>query len=402
LFEQALIYRTAADPSLVDIGLLAETLFFYSKTQLLLDRSSIIALAKQVPVDVLIELFDRNAIKLSYVRDGFAVMSSGGALSEHDFGAIQLAGRADGRKIKDHQEEIADALEMALGKTGDIRKMAKAIADRAILQKYKGVPQKVKAIPDLARADVEDAQFLNRAVATCLEHWIPNMRFSSPLRFRVFKTASGSYAVDTNLDYAALNVAYHKVFPPSHSSLSTAYLLAQIQSARADIFFAAYYMAEPVTGALSGAISKLKHFEFLRRRELNAQEIELFHEIVVPDVPSIRDAVNSGERTMADFLKFLDQSSKFKSMLTDTSPDLGLIRTYNNEVSKKSWVETLPGKTIRFMVASAAGFAANAFLPGAGLAVGATNTFFADKILKGWRPNRFIEGPYRKFVAGAK
>ena len=146
---------------------------------------------------------------------------------------------------------------------------------------------------------------------------------------------------------------------------------------------------------------QLKHFEFLRRRDANAEDIGLFHELVVPEFPTIREVINSGERSVGDFLKLLSEAEKFKKWLTKANPDIGLIQSYYKEVTKKSWVETLPGKAIRFVVAAGAGFgAAAAGGPAAGLGVGATNSFLLDRILKGWRPNRFIEGPYKKFVGG--
>src|SRR5437879_408189 len=109
MFEKALIYRAGVE-KLVDIGVLAETLFFYGSTQLLLDRPSVVALAKKIPHDVLIELFDRDALNLSYVRDSFAVLSQG-ALVEHDFGAMQFHANSTGKRIANHQEEIAEAIE---------------------------------------------------------------------------------------------------------------------------------------------------------------------------------------------------------------------------------------------------------------------------------------------------
>jgi hypothetical protein len=38
----------------------------------------------------------------------------------------------------------------------------------------------------------------------------------------------------------------------------------------------------------------------------------------------------------------------------------------------------------------------------AGLALGATDSFIVDRLLKGWRPNQFIEGPLRDFVCEKK
>jgi hypothetical protein len=202
------------------------------------------------------------------------------------------------------------------------------------------------------------------------------------------------------LDFIALNKSARSLNPSAEGTISVAHILVTILDARADTFFAAYYMAEPVTGPLSSEIMTLKHFEFLRRRSSNAGEIELFHELIVPSFPSVREALNSREQSFDEFVKFLPRAEKFKDFLTAANPDVGLIQTYQNAVTAKSWIETLPGKTIRFVVAAGTGLAASAVVgPVGGLGVGIANTFLLDRLLKGWKPNRFIEGPYKKFVA---
>jgi hypothetical protein len=35
----------------------------------------------------------------------------------------------------------------------------------------------------------------------------------------------------------------------------------------------------------------------------------------------------------------------------------------------------------------------------AGVSVGIADTFYLDRLIKGWRPNLFIEGPYKTFVS---
>jgi len=89
----------------------------------------------------------------------------------------------------------------------------------------------------------------------------------------------------------------------------------------------------------------------------------------------------------------------FEVPLTESNPDVGLVKSYQDEVTRKSWVETLPGKTIRFVVAAGTGLAASTIVgPVGGVGVGIANTFLLDRLLKGWRPNRFIQGPYKRFV----
>ena len=399
MFEKALIYRIGVTRT-VDLGLLAETLFFYGCTHLLVDSSSILALAQKIPHRVLLELFDRNAIQLSYIRDRFAVASQGVPVT-HNFVSMRLVGTPDGEKIRNYQEELLELLERKLGKSKTIRKLANDIANRITLHRFRGVPEKEKVVTNFMRTDIEDNEFVQRAVQVTLTHLVPGFEPSTQIRFHVFKTGQGDYIVDTNLDFRRLNDAYHTVVPPEHSSISVEYLLSHLLDARADTFFAAYYMAEPVTLPLSSDIMRLKHFEFLRRRASNAEDIELFHELIVPEFPTIREAINSGNRSIEELLKLLDQAAKFRKWLTEANPDVGLIQSYYKEAAKKSWIETLPGKGIRFIVAAGTGFGATAVAgPAAGLGVGATNTFLVDQLLKGWRPNRFIEGPYKKFVSG--
>jgi hypothetical protein len=231
---------------------------------------------------------------------------------------------------------------------------------------------------------------------------VPGFSSSAQFHFKVFKSSDGGYFVDTDLDFPNLNAAYHTVVPASHSSITASYLLAHLLDARADTFFAAYYMAEPVTVPISSDIMRLKHFEFLRRKDISSDDLELFHELIVPEFPTIREVINSRERSMQEFLVLLDEAARFKKWLTDAHPDVGLVQSYQKEVTKKSWVETLPGKAIRFVVAAGTGLGASAAAGSAGgLSVGAANTFLLDRLLKGWRPNHFIDGPYRRFVSGS-
>ena len=90
VFESALITRAGVERQ-VDLGLLAETIFFYRSVQLVLNGSSVSALAKLVPADDLISLLARSEIKLSYVRPNFGVVSTG-ALRGQDFGAFTFSG----------------------------------------------------------------------------------------------------------------------------------------------------------------------------------------------------------------------------------------------------------------------------------------------------------------------
>lgn len=404
MFENALIRRAGVEGH-IDLGLLAETLFFYNSVHLLLDRGSVIALAKKIPGNDLIALFERNNIKLSYLRQGFGVLSSG-LPTAHDFGAFTFHGTETGGKISDHKEEILFTLERELGTSSQTRKLATAIADRSKLHRFANLPEKEKSVSDLARADAEDGVFLEKAVASLLRNLVPSYELASGLRFKLLKV-KGGYAIDTNLNFDKINAIYHQVVLPTHSSISPAYLLAHIQDARVDTYFSAHYMAELVTTPVYSDIIQLKHFDFLRRREANANEIDYFHELIVPDFPTIRERINEGGTSVSDLMKLLDQAEKFKAWLHSANPDERLVYNYHRAATQATWADKLPTKATRFAVATGIGIALEAYVPTGvgtvgGLGIGALDSFYLDRFIKGWRPNQFIEGPYKDFVAGKK
>jgi hypothetical protein len=120
VFESALITRAGVDRE-VDIGLVAETLFFYRSVHLLLNSSSIVGLATKIPPGDLTALFDRTGVKLTYIRPAFGVVSAG-APRVHQFVAFTFSGTQQ-KKVRNHREEISTSLERALGTSADTRRL---------------------------------------------------------------------------------------------------------------------------------------------------------------------------------------------------------------------------------------------------------------------------------------
>jgi hypothetical protein len=212
-------------------------------------------------------MFDRGEVSLSYLRQNFAVLSAGMPIC-HNFGAFTLGGIDRGvKKISNHQEEIVTILERELGSSKETRKLADAIASRAKLHRFMGVPEKEKTVCDLMRSDIRDKKFVKEAVKATLAELVPDYELPKCFRYELIDTGSG-YAVDSDLNYQTINGIYHRTVPPSHSTINDALLLVHVLEARTDTFFAAYYMAESVTSPLASQIIRLKHFEFLGRSDL--------------------------------------------------------------------------------------------------------------------------------------
>lgn len=141
----------------------------------------------------------------------------------------------------------------------------------------------------------------------------------------------------------------------------------------------------------------------LKEYSKHQSEISAYQEFVLGDSRAIREAINSGARTFDEFIPVLERAKRFKEWLSDLSEDTSLIKQYHKDVTSDSWVDRLPGKSSRWALFTAAGIgvdAAGAAGVGtaAGVAISALDTFFMDRLLKGWKPHQYVEGPVRKFI----
>jgi hypothetical protein len=224
----------------------------------------------------------------------------------------------------------------------------------------------------------------------------PNFAIPDNTRFTVMRLG-GDFAIETNLDFAAINRLSNV------NEISGAYILAHIVSARADTYFAADYMGELVTSPANSALIRLKHFDFIRRRSKSEDQHDMFENVVLNDARTVREVVNSKERSITEFFHLLDEGAKFRNWMHSQNPDAQLVREYYDQVNKETWIGRLPGKSLRFAFFTGAGMLADLFAPtglgtAAGLGIGATDSLLLDKLLKGWRPSHFIEGPLKHFV----
>jgi hypothetical protein len=99
------------------------------------------------------------------------------------------------------------------------------------------------------------------------------------------------------------------------------------------------------------------------------------------------------------------QAERFKEWLRKQGSTENLRESYCKEVAHLDWADKLPPKTLRWLLITGAGIALGAAAgPFAGTAaataLSAGDFFLLDKLLKGWKPNQFIEGPLKQFLRG--
>ena len=98
----------------------------------------------------------------------------------------------------------------------------------------------------------------------------------------------------------------------------------------------------------------------------------------------------------------MEHAKEFKHWISNQEPSESLVRDYYSEITAGTWADKLPSKVLRFALFTGAGFLTDLLMPTGigtltGLGLGAGDAFLVDKLAKGWKPNTFIDGPFREF-----
>jgi hypothetical protein len=239
---------------------------------------------------------------------------------------------------------------------------------------------------------------LQKVISTSiLDYKLPSkttLRFEESEPYNNFET----FQLITNFDFGKINKTFENLNLTSRISPST--LLLNIGSAFLDLSISETFQSNVLSTDFDSQLIALK-FEDLRikNKEL-LKDLSLFQDITLPNYKKVSDIIRSKERSFADLLALLDKAEKFKDWLKNLDNDPNLINEYYKKISEKTWLETAPIKTIRFLLFTATGifvdFATG--LPIASPTLSAMDTFLIDKLAKGWRPNRFIDDELKLFL----
>jgi hypothetical protein len=251
--------------------------------------------------------------------------------------------------------------------------------------------------------DLTAPDYLPSAVRLALQLNVPEIRVAEELRFEAIPIGDNRFRVETNLNFTILNEIYHRRVPASHSSLSAAYLLSQLLHSRKILEDAARDDAELAVAPLYENLISSRILTALSRRAASANEIATFQRFVFDNGRSVAAVLASKERTFADLLPILEKASKFRGWLRERELTASLVKDYFRAVTEKSWMDKLPTKVVRWSIFTAAGLTVDAIGGGGigtagGVLLSAVDALFVDKMLRGWKPNQFIEDSLTDFV----
>ncbi len=378
----------------IDIGWLVECMLFYRKTIIVADQSILKQVVKYFGVDNLVTLIDAGILELIYTESHVGIHTK--SLNDIPYhNPVQISSPQH-----DAYNVITRSCVEAIGKEGKGRRSANKIRDKIKITNHDNV------ILNGANHSMIEQDYVDFAAKMIINKNLPSPVDLSGSFFRTEKTSNG-IKVTSNFDFQILNHLYHQVISPKHSSLTPASILVNILDLEKELYFASLNLSEMATSEISSSLAKKKFNYIINKSEKSADKLSNFQGFVFDDAKDLRGAINSNKIEINDLVDVLIKSTKFKSWLSELKPDNNLIKEYHSAVTRESFVDKLPAKSIRFSFFTGLGFAADTVLTGGlgtitGVAFGALDTFYLDKLLSGWKPNQFIEQNVKNLLQSDK
>ncbi|MCK5099516.1 MAG: hypothetical protein KAR45_15520 [Desulfobacteraceae bacterium] len=381
--------RTNASSPL-DIGALVECMLFYGKTSIVANQGILKQLLSYFGIERAIELINEDLLQIIYTENGAGIhTSTTNGIQYHDvilYSSPQHTYEIEIRKIC---TEIT-------GKSGKGRRSAKRIHDLVEVKNHEEI------ILEGARKSILDQEYINDSAKSILQSLIPEKIDVSGVEFYTKKTEKGIIAA-SNIDFTGINQIYHKYVPHSHSSITLALILSHTLQTESELYFSSNNLSEMATSKLSANLISHKVNYLLEKSFKSAKKISDFQEFVIGDAKSLRETVNSRKIDLDELLEVLKNSQRFKKWIIGVDPDQDLIKNYYAEVTKKTAVDKLPGKSVRWFIFTGAGLIADAIATGGigtavGIGLGALDTLYLDKLISGWKPNQFIEEDVKRLL----
>jgi hypothetical protein len=372
----------------LDLGALGEAMLFYGEVRLISNRAVLTQLIRDLSIADLFTSLSEGYLRITYVDGGFGVLTENTGTPFERYRPITY--QSD---VLDFDAAADLAFTEKTGSDSKGRKLRRKLSPFVQFHRWDGdVVDAVKQ--DLARPD-----FVNSSANAVVAAAAPDVH-NLARTFRI--EPDGDFLrVTTDIDFVKVNSSFHQRVSPGVTSIAPAQILAEIVEGRAQLQYAAEYEGEISTDVMTTQILQLKCEEVIGRSSGSQKKIDLFQDRAL-EGRAVRESINSGQRSFADLLTVIGKGRRFRDWVASREDDRDLLDAYYQEVTRLSWVDRLPVKSVRWAVFGSTGIAlAEAGVPQAGpiaMGIGAFDALLLDRLARGWRPNQFVENKLTRFV----
>jgi len=373
-----------------DIGLIAENLLYYQNVNLFAVPDTISLLLNNCGVETLIELLSNRNLRI-YFRGNYLAL----ATYKDNNGNSVLNPTIISSPNLTTEEMIFRDVFRSTGRRGYSKRIIQKILPYVYSINYQN------EISDLAKLDIDNETYFKQSIIATIQHYNPSISIKAEdIEYELIKTEKG-YLFNSNLNFEEINRAIPN--NPSNNIINPNSFLLNILEIRGTMHIVSELGSEIATSALNTELMKIKFHDIYQRTAKGASELFQFNDFVLNNGHAIREVINSGDKNFEDFFKILDKADKFRNWLDKIDEDKSIIKEYYENVTSETWIDKLPSKGIRWSFFTGLGFAFDVlFAEGIGTALGLGlslgDAFLLDKIVKGWRPNVFVNNELKRFV----
>ncbi|TDQ82239.1 hypothetical protein A8950_2061 [Dongia mobilis] len=395
MFENIIFRQAMRSEDQLDLGAIAEALLFYRQVHLFADQRILRQLVDGMGIDNIVELIDEGSLLLSFLTDLPAIETrTKGNTQTYKPILTSLVGH-QGRGEYSPDELFDRALN---GKTNvlkihedDQAQLIKRVPHEKLINCAFGNSNPFNAFVD----ELKNREYGSPIAISTILHTAPYIQLPPNLYFRWLRERD-DYRIDSNIPFSKLSEL-------TGGKVTESKILSSAFEAYCDTVLASFHVSELATGALTSSLFSNRIHNIQEKRERNSRQISSFQQMTIGGSFAIRECINSREQSFHDFMPILRKSRSFRSWLQASNPSIDLVTEYLTRTAEQTWLTKLPAKSARFLIATGVGVGIEAAIPGGlGMAVGigasALDNFLLDRILGGWKPGQFVQGPLKKFV----
>ncbi len=384
MFNKICIKSKELNNQKIDIAFLIETMLFYGK---------VIVLAHKEEIKTLLTFFDEDTLE-ELIKSGRLDLR----VREDILGSMKLPnGKYNVELLSKKDETYSGILYQAHRDLINSSNKNLQFSDKfsKLTQPFRYGEELISQI----KMDFENQELLAKLLPIYLNFKIPNFKLPSNIKIEILKEkpfgSLDSYSLNSNIDLEALNKVHKENNPDNFYQIDYSGFLLSLAESKGDIFIASQFESELVTNELYSKFIDVQLTEIIRRRVQSEDNINLFDEYVLNDCHKIGDAFIKKIITKKELLKLLDRADKFREWLKKVPANKNLIGEYYSAVTRETFADKLPTKTVRFILFEGIGITID--ILGAG-GIGTTlstglalfDQFYLDKLTRGWKPNQYI------------
>ena len=396
MLELATIRRPGLKAGNYDVGRILEALLYYRRVHLILDMQSFSGLAMTLGLKKLRMLLEHDDVTATFTGEFPAVnTTSSGTMKSHRavFGKLLGNDPEDERPLKLAFNMLKDQSRFSSLKLRDLQPVIKLVSI-ASYDKMLGNQKQFDATFCSLATDTDTLR-IALAMEAVLSEKSVNQSVIADLNIESHNF-DGEILIVSNIEPHAL--------VGREPSFGWGNVLATLQDYAIDATVSQRQATDMIGSSEIKDLATRRIDLSLQRAHRSAEKIEGFQNVVFEGAGGLADAYNTGTISFEDSLRLIDRSSKFREWLVGLSPDADILSEYHAAIAKDGITSKLPVAATRFAFFTASGAGIDLLGGGgglgtlAGVSLSAFDSFVIDKLLKGWRPNMFVETAKRSFT----